>query len=132
MASAPQLEFFDLETVRLGHFGAIRRINGIGGILDHYYVVGEPVPLPRRRESIAKLVRYHLLEPEPRYQEGVDVSMRLTEKGESIYEEFTRREESGELKKNMLELQEKRRRALEEAYNEYMALKAAGFPSGKE
>ena len=123
MPKTPPLEFFDLETIRLGHYMALRRINNSDGELDHYYVIGQPTPWKRRIQSIAKLVRYRFLETDEQCPECVECVLYLTKQGEKVYEEFTRREESGELRKNMLELQAKRRKALEEAYNEYMELK---------
>lgn len=123
MRKAPSLEFFDLETIRLGHHLALRRINDENGFLHHYYVIGQPVAWPKRIDSIAKLVRYNLLEADQQCREAVECILHLTEQGEKIYEEFIRREASGELKRNMEELQQKRRQALLDAYNEFMELK---------
>lgn len=125
MRKSPPLEFFDLETIRLGHFMALRRINDENGFLHHYYVIGQPQPdsWPKRIESIAKLVRLNILEPDRQCREAVECMLYLTEQGEKIYAEFVKREATGELRRNMQELQKKRRQALEEAYNEYMELK---------
>lgn len=123
MRKSPPLEFFDLETIRLGHFMALRRINDENGFLHHYYVIGQPDVWPKRIESIAKLVRFNLLETDRHCREAVECMLYLTEQGEKIYEEFVRREATGEIRRNMQELQERRRKALLEAYEEYMELK---------
>lgn len=95
----PRLSLCDLETIRLGHFMALRRIDDGYGSFAAYSVIGQPVAWPKREASIAKLVGMGILEVGEDSLGAVERPLRLTAAGERLYESFIRMEENGELRK---------------------------------
>lgn len=99
MASRPTISPGDLETMRLGHFGALRRIDDGYGTFAAYAVIGQPIPWPKREASIARLVGMGILEVTEDSLGAVERPLKLTGAGERLYKRFVELLETGELKK---------------------------------
>lgn len=106
---APRLEPYDLETIRLGHFSAVRQVNNGYGDFMGYSVVGQHSAWPKREASIAKLVAMGILEMDPAYFGAIECVMRLTVDGERLYKSFIAMEEDGSLAVMLEKLKKKKK-----------------------
>lgn len=98
MAKAPRLEPYDLETIRLGHFMALRQIHDGYGAFQGFSVIGQAVGWPRREASVAKLVGMGILHADPAFDGACERPLLLTENGERLYASFRKMEEDGSIR----------------------------------
>lgn len=93
------LSLFDLETLRLGYFQALRVLrNGAGKILS-YFVIGQLKARPRLEKSVHKLLEAGLLKEEAGAESAIESRLEITTAGETIYRQFCEMEERGQFRK---------------------------------
>lgn len=85
MAQKVALGYFDLETLRLGYYQAVRAERDGYGKSRGYSVIGQPSPWPRREASIAKLVECGLFSVEEWKPGQIELMIYLTDKGHEVY-----------------------------------------------
>lgn len=93
----PALERYDLETLRLGYYSALRKTFDCRGRHEGYAVIGQPASWPRREASVRKLEEMGFLEIVAEEEGWPEARMRLTERGENLYAQFLDALERGAL-----------------------------------
>lgn len=94
----PVIETYDLETLRLVYYSAVRLSYDVSGEPCGFSVIGQPSPWPKREASAQKLMKLGFIEVMPGCEGLLEAMVRLTPRGECVYGQFLDALEGGAFK----------------------------------